>query len=40
MNKVMTSVLAVGAGIAAYSYGKRNQSSNEEKSKKGLKEYF
>jgi Protein of unknown function (DUF3918) len=36
VNKVITSVLAVGAGVAAYSYGKRNQ-RQMRKIKKGLK---
>jgi hypothetical protein len=39
MNKVITSVLAVGAGVAAYSYGKRNQ-RQMRKIKKGIKEIF
>jgi hypothetical protein len=36
VNKVITSVLAVGAGVAAYSYGKRNQ-RQMRKIKRGLK---
>jgi hypothetical protein len=36
MNKVITSILAVGAGVAAYSYGKRNQ-RQMKKLKRGIK---
>jgi hypothetical protein len=39
MNKIITSVLAVGAGVAAYSYGKRNQ-RQMKKLKRGIKGIF
>ena len=35
MNKVMTSVLAVGAGIAAYNYAKKQIQTSNEKNQKG-----
>lgn len=43
MNKVMTSVLAVGAGMAAYNYVQRNNlisGRQKRKLRKGIKSIF
>ncbi|WP_428909220.1 YrzQ family protein [Niallia sp. Krafla_26] len=43
MNKVITSMLAVGAGVAAYNYAQKNNlvsNRNMRKLKKGIKGMF